>query len=182
MVGEYTGKGMPLAIGRGRSPNGVAGKKDGGNVMKTQKTIMGLITLAIILGSSFAPDAEAGIRVNAILRTPNVRVHYTNSTNYHHGHVRVIEPTCDVNPLRITQRDRKIARRLSNYTGVSARRMLQMRRDGYYWGEIGNWIGVRHFVVVAARNGQSWKRFLREEARLAGCDDDRRPKRKRGRG
>jgi hypothetical protein len=149
--------------------------------MKTQKAIMGLITLAIILGSSFVPDAEAGIRVNAIVRTPNVRVHYTNSTNYHRGHVRVIEPTCRVT-LPITQRDRKIARRLSNYTGVSARRMLKMRRNGYYWGEIGNWIGVHRTVVVAAKNGQSWKRFLREEARLARRDDDRRPKRKRGRG
>ena len=62
----------------------------------------------------------------------------------------------------MTKRDKKIARRLSRYTGVPKRELIHLCKQGYTWREIGRWLGVPRRVVRAARTHASWKHFLNQ--------------------
>jgi hypothetical protein len=126
----------------------------------TRMTPMALAALTIVLGLALAADAEAGIRVKATLRTPHVGV------VVHGGPVapRVLPlrplPVRYCESVRITKRDRRIAKRLAWYTGVPRRELIHAKRMGYSWMEIGRWLDVPRRVVQAAQSSRSWDRFL----------------------
>ena len=84
-----------------------------------------------------------------------------NGGAYHHtrGYRRAL-PARYHQEFRVTKRDKKIARRLGRYTGVPKRELIQLRKQGYSWREIGRWLGVSRRVVRAAKSHASWRHFL----------------------
>jgi hypothetical protein len=158
----------------------------------TTRHLASIGILTAILGT--APvTADAGpstIRVDARIRTPigTVRVtapgpavrvvrHGPRTLPRRHGHVVV--------RAEIARHDRRVAGRLARYTGVARRDILEMRRLGYRWLEIGAWLELPRHTIRAALRADSWRAYLRHADRRdrhrdrdEGCDrrdrDDRR--------
>ncbi len=135
---------------------------------KTRMILLSLIALALLVGSGFMRNAEAGIRVDATLYTPTVHVSIGNMSSGRHqgytiGHLPIRRPR----HYKVGRRDRAIAHRLARYTGVPARRLTRLRAYGYNWSEIGRWLCLPRQVVRAAMYQRSWNRFLREGRRFA---------------
>ncbi len=124
-------------------------------------SLLTLSVLALLLVG--ANEAAAKVRVKATVRTPYGSVRIDNS----HG-PRIVTPRRQVE-VRITRQDKKIAKRLARYTGVSKREILRLKRQGYRWGEIARWLDVSRQVVHAAKHQQSWQRFLKAERRHQRC-------------
>lgn len=137
---------------------------------KIQTILMGLSGLALLLvAPGNVQNADAGIRVKASVHTPNVHVRIGNTSSKHYrSYKRGYRPVR--HDYRVTKRDQRIARRLARYTGVPARKLIRLRRDGYRWFEIGRHLEIRGRVVQAAMYQRSWQRFLRQERRLARCE------------
>ncbi len=129
---------------------------------KRQLTNWNLLTLSLLaLLLVGANDASARVRVRATVYTPYGAVRIDNS---HSG--RYSAPRRHLN-YTITRQDRRIAKRLARYTGVSKREILRLRRQGYRWSEIGRRLDVSRRVVRAAKHQDTWQRFLRDERRYA---------------
>jgi hypothetical protein len=154
--------------------------------MKTQKTkilarimtkvrirkgssFIGLSILALLLTVGAVGEAQARIRVRATVHTPLVQVRIDNGFHQSARNHRRALPLRYDHDIRITQRDRKIARRLGHLTGRSGRELIQLRQQGYSWNEIGRWLGVPGRVVQAAKNGGTWQRFLAGQRRGPFC-------------
>ena len=136
-------------------------------------SLIGLMAIILLVGSGIVQDAEAGIRFDVTMRTPNVRVRVGNTHPIHYRTVRVRRlPVRGRRLFRISKQDRRVARRLARYTGVSERELLRLRRYGYRWFEIGRWLHLPRPVIRAAMHKGTWKRFLREERLMAGRDYD----------
>jgi hypothetical protein len=135
---------------------------------KTRMSLLGLIVPTLLVGSGIAQDAKAEIRFDATLRTPNVRVRIGNLPPSHYRSYKGgYLPVRRQMHYRITKHDRAVARRLARYTGVPAGELIQLKRYGYSWLEIGRWLYLPRPVVRAAMNQRSWKRFLVMERRHA---------------
>ena len=140
---------------------------------KIRISILSLLALALLIGQATVSDADAKVRVKVTLQTPNARVRISNtSSSYQRIYTNRHLPVRVNIHYRISQRDRAIARRLAGYTGVPTRELIQLRRQGYRWFEIGRWLYLPRPVVRAAMHHRSWNRFLREERWLARCDHD----------
>jgi hypothetical protein len=136
--------------------------------------LLSLIALVLIVGPGRATDADAGIRVDATLRTPNTRVHISNTSSQHfQSYFAKNHRIRTYRHYRIGEQDRKMARRLAWYTGVPARELIYLKRRGYRWFEIGRWLHVPRPVVRAAMSDRSWRRFVRAERRHAKFGDER---------
>ena len=142
--------------------------------MKTRKlnlvmwSLLGVTAVALFLFA--ADDAEAKVRVKAKVRTPYGVVHVDNGPSerqrvVRRGHL----PARRHYDVRITKQDRKVAKRLAWYTGVSKREILRLKRQGYKWGEIGRYLDVSRSVVRAAKHTPSWRRFVNHEQRYERC-------------
>lgn len=133
--------------------------------MKTKPTtIVGMLTLGLLLAAGSIDEARAGIKVRANIVTPHVRVRVDNDPYVRHRHV-VRDHRYGKHRMRyeVTRRDRRMAKRLSRYTGVPRRVLLRDRRLGYSWREIGRYWDIPRRVIRAASDGRSWKRFLRRD-------------------
>jgi hypothetical protein len=131
---------------------------------KTRKSLLALMILFLLMGPGIVRDAEAEIRVNATLHTPNISVRVGNMPAGHYrSYARGHLPVRRVRMYMITMRDRKIARRLAWCAGVPVRELLRLRRRGYHWFEIGRWLRLPRRLVRAAMHQRSWRRYLREE-------------------
>jgi len=147
------------------------------NTRKTNLTIWSLLSLmALALFLFAADDAEAKVRVKAKVRTPYGTIQVANgysertwSPRYRQLPARRRPPVHRQVEFRITKRDRRIAKRLAWYTGVAKYEIVQLKREGYRWGEIGRWLDVPQRVVRAAKHQRSWKHFLRDEQRYVRC-------------
>lgn len=129
--------------------------------MKTLKmTLISLPVLTLLLAVGIVDEAQARIRVKGTLRTPHGVVQVDNGAYRHDRGYRQAFPVRYQERIRVSKKDRKIARRLGRYTGVPKRELIQMRKQGYSWKEIGNWLGVPRKAVRAAKNNSSWRRFL----------------------
>jgi len=128
--------------------------------MKTLKmTFISLPVLALLLIVGAADEAQARIRVKGTLRTPHGIIQVDNGAYHHTRGYRQTPPVRYYERVRISKRDRKIARRLGRYTGVPKRELIQLRKQGYSWREIGRWLGVPSRVVRAAKSHASWRHF-----------------------
>lgn len=135
---------------------------------RMRMSLLSLAALALLAGPGIVQDAKAGIRINATLHTPTVRVCIGNAPSCRYRSCRGGYLPVRVHQYyRVDMRDRKIAHRLARYTGVPSRKLIQLKRRGYHWFEIGRWLHVPRPVVRAAMDHRSWKRFLREERRYA---------------
>jgi hypothetical protein len=134
--------------------------------MKTMRlSLLSLCALVLLVG--FVANADAVIRVEATVRTPNVRVRVGNMPVSHDGRqTKRHLPVREQRYYKISQQDRMIASRLAYYTGVPTRELIQLKRQGYSWFEIGRWLYVPRPVVRAAMQQRSWKRFLDQERRF----------------
>ncbi len=131
-------------------------------------SLVSLMILILLIGSGIVQNAEAGIRFDVTMRTPNVRVRIGNTHPGRYRSVRVRRlPIHGRRYYRISKKDRSIAHRLAVYTGVPERELLRLRRYGYQWFEIGRWLHLPRPAVRAAMHKGTWKRFLREERLLA---------------
>jgi DNA-binding NarL/FixJ family response regulator len=86
--------------------------------------------------------AEAGVRIDARLKTPHVSVHYRSGPRT----ARVHRPFV----YRITQRDRAIARRLAYQTGHRRIVLLDLRSRGLTWRQIGRRLDIPPRLVRLA--------------------------------
>jgi hypothetical protein len=128
--------------------------------MKTLKmTFISLPVLALLLTVGAADEAQARIRVKGTLRTPHGIIQVDNGAYHHTRGYRQALPARHYDRVRITKRDRKMAGRLGRYTGVPKREMIQLRKQGYSWREIGRWLGVPRKAVHAAKSQASWRHF-----------------------
>jgi len=141
---------------------------------KMRMSMLSLATLALLIGSGIAQDADAEIRVEATVHTPNLRVRVSSTPfDYYRNDKKRQFPARMHRQFKISKRERMIARRLARYTGVPSRELIQLRRQGYRWFEIGRWLQLPRPMVRAALHRHSWNRFLREQRRLARCNDGR---------
>jgi len=129
---------------------------------------MSLIVFVMIVGPVIALDAEAGVRFDATLRADNMRVRVGNiRSDYYRIHKRRPPmPTRRNRLFAIGRQDSRIAYRIGQYVGIPARELVQLRRYGYSWMEIGRWLELPRPAVRAAMHKKSWKRFLRKEQRM----------------
>ena len=135
--------------------------------MKTLKmTFISLPVLALLLTVGAADEAQARIRVKGTFRTPHGVVK-VDTGPYHHTRgyrgYRQVLPVRHYERIRVSKKDRKIARRLGRYTGAPKRELIQLRKQGYSWKEIGRWLGVPRKVVRAAKKQSTWRRFLERQ-------------------
>ena len=129
--------------------------------MKTLKmTFISLPALALLLFVGAADEAQARIRVKGTLRTPHGSIQVDNGAYHHTRGYRRALPVRYQEQHRVTKRDRKIAGRLGRYTGASKRELIQLRKQGYSWREIGRWLGVPRRVVRAAKSQASWRHLM----------------------
>jgi hypothetical protein len=126
-----------------------------------QRILTGLMALALLITMAPVNKADAGIVVRGSVSTPHisVRVNTGPTPVYRNNHLRPL-PAQRCAVVIIDKQDRRIARRLASYTGHTKRELLQMRRNGYTWQEIGSWLNLRPQVVRAAYRAESWERFL----------------------
>jgi hypothetical protein len=116
-------------------------------------------------------DARAGVRVDVAVNTPNVRIHAGNDPSCHY----CIDQDRRIQNRRynryeafeLTRRDRMIARHMTWYTGVRLGEVIRLRRHGYNWFEIGQYLHMPRPIVRAAMNQKSWDRFLHQQRRHA---------------
>jgi hypothetical protein len=135
---------------------------------KTRMSLLSLIVPTLLIGSCIAKDAEAGVRFDATLRTPNVRARIGNMPPSHYRSYKGgYLPVRKHGHYRVTKQDQAVAHRLALYTGVPAGELIKLKRYGYSWFEIGQWLYLPRPVVRAAMGEQSWKRFLIMERRHA---------------
>ena len=129
--------------------------------MKTLKmTLISLPVLALLLTVGAVDEARARIRVKGTLRTPHGIIQVDNGA-YHHTRGSRQAPAARYNErVQITQRDRKMAKRLGWYTGAPKGELIQLRKQGYSWREIGRWLGVPRKVVRAAKSQASWRHLM----------------------
>ena len=136
--------------------------------MRTMRlSLLSLLALVFLAGSGIVSDAGAVIRVDATYRSPNVRVRVSNKPSIYPVRTKRHLPIYAQRHHKISRQDRMMAGRLGRYTGVPARKLIQLKRQGYRWFEIGRWLYLPRPVVRAAQHERSWKRFLRMERRLA---------------
>ncbi len=136
--------------------------------MRTMRlSLLSLLALVLLAGSGIGSDADAGVRIDATYRSPNVRVRVSNKPSYYPVRTKRHRPIYVDAHHRISRQDRMMARRLGRYTSVPARELIQLRRLGYRWFEIGHWLYLPRPVVRAARHERSWRRFLHRERKLA---------------
>jgi hypothetical protein len=64
---------------------------------------------------------------------------------------------------RVSRRDRAVARRLAAYTGVPERVLIDWRRHGCHWFEVGRRLALPRRIVRAAFTADGWQRFLQRE-------------------
>lgn len=139
--------------------------------MKRMKlSLLGLAAFFAVIATF--QNASADVRVKATLTTPTVRVHVGNTfEGFYRG--EVTPPRHDRfndrfhNHYRIDQRDRLVATRLARYTGVPSWELIDMRRHGYRWVEIGRWLELPRPAVNAAMSHESWNRYLRDQRHVA---------------
>lgn len=146
--------------------------------MKTLKmSIISLPVLALLLTVGAVDEAQARIRVRATLQTPHGQIQVDNGAYRPARGYRRALPVRHYTEYRVSKKDRKIARRLGRFTGVPKRELVQMKRMGYSWRQIGNWLGVSKRVVRAAKSQKKWERFLnrqhhRRYSEVGGYYDD----------
>jgi len=141
---------------------------------RMRMSLLALAALALLAGPALVRDAEAEVRFNATLHTPNMSVRIGNMpsgryVSYRAGHL----PIRRNRHYKIIKRDRQIARRLARYTGVPSAELIRLRAYGYNWLEIGRWLRLPNRVVRAAFNQRSWNRFTHGGRWLAGHGNDR---------
>ena len=133
--------------------------------MKTlQKILLGWMAPIILTGSALVTDADAGVRVSATLRTPAVVVrvgHPPYALRYKDKTRRL--PVRQYRVYTVTSNDWMVAGRLASVTRVAAQELIQLRRYGYTWFEIGHYLYLPPRVTRAALDHRTWKRFLREQ-------------------
>jgi hypothetical protein len=133
-------------------------------------SLLSLMVLALLVGSATVQDAGAGIRVEATMDTPPVKVRIGSTPSCYQGHPTGHLPIRMHYHYKVSKRDRTIALRLARYTGVPARELIQLKRWGFSWYEIGRKLHVPRSVVRAAMHGRSFNRFFREKHRVRRID------------
>lgn len=132
-------------------------------------SLLALAALALLVGPALVRDAEAEVRFNATLHTPNMSVRIGNVPSGRYGSYRAGHlPIRRDRHYKILKRDKQIARRLARYTGAASAELIRLRAFGYNWLEIGRWLRLPDRVVRAAFNQRSWNRFVHEGRRLVG--------------
>jgi len=142
-------------------------KQEVTEMKKKHASLISLMALALVVGSG-VKDAKAEFKVTATLTTPNVRVHVrsTPTSPYRSYTTRYMPPARVITYYRPNPQDRAIAIRLAQYTGVTTRELIGMKRQGYTWVQIGRWLDLPHNAVRAARNGRTWQQFLRNQRKV----------------
>jgi hypothetical protein len=139
--------------------------------MKTLKmTFISLPVLALLLTVGAADEAQARIRVKGTFRTPHGIIQVDNGAYHHTRGYRQVVRVRHYEQSWITKRDHKIARRLGRYTGVPKRELVQLRKQGYSWREIGRWLGVPRRIVRAAKSHASWRHFQDQQRYGRYCE------------
>jgi hypothetical protein len=130
--------------------------------------MLGLVALAFLAVIATFEDAGAKVRVRATLRAPNVVVHFGTASSCRCNNCTIRHmPIRKQIVYKVNQRDRLVAVRLARYTGVPSRDLLQLRRNGYSWFEIGRFLDLSRPAVRAAMNQVTWKRFLQHQSWIA---------------
>ena len=118
---------------------------------KMRMTLAAILAVLLVTGASRAQGGE--VRFDARLRTPGLSVRIGNTPGYGYEVYRYRElPVRKAGHRRIARADRRIAARLSFYTGVPERKLIGLRRMGYSWMEIGIWLRLPAPVLRAARH------------------------------
>ncbi len=147
-----------------------------------RKAILTLFGAALLLMSSGTLDpARADLRLRARVETPSLRIRIGSGP--HHSYARfaydsqvghryyrrsVRRPRLRLRyeshgeHYRLDRQDRRVAKRLARWTGYSRREILDLRRDGYRWFEIGRILDIRADTIRAALGPRGHrKRHLR---------------------
>ena len=128
--------------------------------MKTLRmTILSLSALILFLAPSQTQAGTRDVRVRARVSTPYVRVDFNHGQQYDGSHYRQMRNNRHFSNL--SKQDRKMARRLAEYTGHSSYRIMMLRDRGYRWSEIAYRLDLPRQVVRAARSARSWNKFMK---------------------
>ena len=118
--------------------------------------VLGLLVLLTFLALVLPSRAEAGLQVQAQLRTPHVTVRVANAPrSYPIERVRI------PSQVYMTKWNQKIARRLAKRTPYPKEVFVDLRKAGYSWSQIGHVLripqavirdAVRPYLVNSSRN------------------------------
>ncbi len=125
--------------------------------MKTLRmTILSLSALIVFLSSSQALAGSTDLRIRTRVRMPMIKVDVGPSIRCGNDSRMYVRRA-----LHVTRQDRRIARRLSGYTGIPSYEFLELRDRGFKWSKIARRLDLSRRVVRAAHSAKSWRRFLR---------------------
>lgn len=128
----------------------------------TQRNFAGLMALALLIALAPVGKAQAKVVVRASVATPHLSVRVNPTpVAYYYKHLKP-RPVRTRVIVRIDKQDRKMARRLARVSNYSKKELLEMRRDGYSWNQIGSFLNLNPRAVRAARHAMSWERYLGE--------------------
>lgn len=140
----------------------------------TQRNLIGLMALALLISMTPVQQASAKTRLRATVNTPHLSVRVSNHQapvyRYKHLKQRSVRRHFVV---RINKQDRKMAKRLARYTGSSKGELVRLRKSGYTWREIGRYLDLRPRVVRAARHADTWEDFLYGGCHVVRCGTHR---------
>lgn len=135
----------------------------------TNRNLIGLMALALIIAMTPIQQASAKVRVRAAFNTPHLSVQVNTARPAIRYGERRIQPSHRPAVIHVSKQDKRMAKRLARYTGYSKRELLDMRRAGYSWKRIGRYLDLSPRVVKAARNARSWDRFLYSGRNVVRC-------------
>ncbi len=129
---------------------------------------LAILTLSMLALPSYS---EAGIRIGAKLKTPNIRAVFNSDAPNQGLHARV-NPRYRDHHIQITKVDRKIARKLAKRTIYTKHELIQLRRAGYTWNQIGRLLRLpsklMHKILKPYQlHTRHWDRNDRDR-----CEDD----------
>ena len=107
------------------------------NSTSGRRLILPVLAVLALTVLSLPTDADAGIRIR--VKTPVVQAVYVSGG--HQPGLRIQVPG-SYRPVKITNYDRKVARKISRRTDYSQGDLLRLRGAGYTWREVGRLLHI----------------------------------------
>ena len=114
------------------------------NHLSGHRLILPALTVLALSVLTIPASAQARVRIGVKINTPiiNAVIHSVG-----HGSGLQIRVPARHHLVVMTKTDRRIARKLAKRTDYSKRELLQLRRAGYSWNEVGRLLRLPHRLM-----------------------------------
>ncbi|MBU8869945.1 MAG: hypothetical protein KOO60_03610 [Gemmatimonadales bacterium] len=146
-------------------------KRQSNNHLSGRRLILPALAVLTLSFLAIPSSSQAGIRFGVKVKTPTISAVFHSDGPGPGLHVKVHPRYRD---YQITKVDRKIAMKLAKRTPYSRHELLQLRRVGYSWNEIGRLLRLSPKMMRKAL--RPYQSHIGDLSRHTPdrCDDDRR--------